>query len=212
MQWLNAENARIFRITHINNVPWILAHGLHCRSSHQHDPDFVSIGSAELIGKRANHPVRCGPGGTLADYVPFYFTPKSIMLYNISTGHGGIVRQANRDIVILTSSIPALVALDLPFVFYDGHAYMHESTCYSSVDDLDKIDWPLLRSKNFSNDPEDPGKKSRYQAEALVYRSMPATALIGIACYNPEVANRVAQHVAEQGLEIPVKALPEWYF
>ena len=30
---LTAEKALIFRITHINNVPWILRHGLHCKNS-----------------------------------------------------------------------------------------------------------------------------------------------------------------------------------
>jgi hypothetical protein len=212
MAGLNPTDARIFRITHIDNVTWLLEHGLHCKNSDEQDPGFVSIGSVELIKKRVHREVECGPGGTLADYVPFYFTPYSIMMYKISTGHGGVIHHPNKDIVVLTSSIHRLVKEDIPFVFYDGHAYMEESTCYTSVDDLEEIDWPLLRSRNFSNDPDDPGKKGRYQAEALVHEYMPATALQGIGCYNSDAARKVDAMVKSHGLTVPVKVIPGWYF
>lgn len=212
MAGLNANDARIFRITHIDNVPWLLKHGLHCKNSKKKDPGFVPIGSAELIQKRVHRAVECGPGGTLADYVPFYFTPYSIMMYNIKTGWGGAIQRKNTEIVVLASSVHQLVKLEIPFVFFDGHAYMEESTAYDSVDDLDQIDWQLLRSRNFTNDPEDPGKKGRYQAETLVYRYLPASALQGIACYNSPAAQHVAELVSAQGLSVPVKALPGWYF
>ena len=51
---LTPKANRIFRITHIRNVPWILEHGLHCRSSPTSDPNFVSIGSPDLIAKRSH--------------------------------------------------------------------------------------------------------------------------------------------------------------
>ena len=80
---LNPENAFIFRITHIRNVPWILANGLHCRTSGPTDPDFVTIGSPDIIAMRDSRDVPIPPHGTLSDYIPFYFTPKSPMMYNI---------------------------------------------------------------------------------------------------------------------------------
>jgi hypothetical protein len=80
MPTLGPESAYIFRITHVENVAWMLHHGMHCRSSGRFDPSFVSIGSAELIHKRNTRVVPVPPGGTLSDYVLFYFTPWSIML------------------------------------------------------------------------------------------------------------------------------------
>jgi len=212
MAGFNAEDARIFRITHRENVPWLLEHGLHCRNSPDHDPNFVSIGSAELIGKRQHCKVPLEPLGTLADYVPFYFTPHSIMMLNIKTGYHGITKRPNRDIVILACSIHRLVDLEIPFVFYDGHAYLNESTCYNDVSGLGNIDWEILKNRDFEGDPDDPGKKGRYQAEALVYQHLPASALLGIACFNKNVVAEVQAAVEAQGLEIPVKALPKWYF
>ena len=74
---LNPSNAFIFRITHIRNVPWTLANGLHCRQSDCTDPGFVTIGNPEIIVGRKTRTVPVPPGGTLSDYIPFYFTPLS---------------------------------------------------------------------------------------------------------------------------------------
>ena len=100
MSSLSPEKALIFRITHIANAPWILANGLHCRSSAAQDPDFEEIGNPDLIDKRTRRIVPVPPGGTLSDYVPFYFTPYSPMLYNIKTGWRGITRRPMSQIVI----------------------------------------------------------------------------------------------------------------
>src|SRR5690606_1464060 len=94
----------LFRITHIANLPWLLANGLHSANGIAADPDFVPIGSPDLIGKRARRMVPIPPGGALSDYIPFYFTPKSPMLLNIKTGYNGITQRPNRDIAILVSS------------------------------------------------------------------------------------------------------------
>jgi hypothetical protein len=106
---LTPERGLLFRITHIRNLSWLLQNGLHCAKGANSDPDFVSISNSELIAKRTHHPVPISPGGTLADYVPFYFTPKSPMLLNIKTGYGGIARRPNEEIVVLVSSCDAVL-------------------------------------------------------------------------------------------------------
>ncbi|WP_144062195.1 DUF4433 domain-containing protein [Sphingomonas sp. MM-1] len=105
---INREKALIFRITHRANVPWIAANGLHCAMSQVQDPAFRPIGNAELISRRRHRALPPPYDGMLSDYVPFYFTPYSPMMYNIHTGYGGIEKQRNEDIVILVSSIARL--------------------------------------------------------------------------------------------------------
>lgn len=209
---LNPERALIFRITHVANVPWILEHGLHCRNSPEQDPDFVNIGSAELIDKRSRRPVPVPPGGMLSDYVPFYFTPFSIMMLNIKTGYGGITRRENRDIVIFVSSVHRLWKLDLPFVFTNQHAYPVETEFFNRVEDLDRIDWPLLQSRIFKTSDSDPGRQVRYQAEALVHGRVPLKALFGIGCHDAAVGDRLQSMVDARGLSLSIKVTPNWYF
>lgn len=104
-QTLTSEKALVFRITHRDNVRWLLRNGLHCPSSEVRDANFITIGNPDLIVQRSHREVDIGPGGTLADYIPFYFTPCSPMLYNIKTGHGNIRQRRNEEIVILVSSL-----------------------------------------------------------------------------------------------------------
>ena len=212
MPTLRPESAYIFRITHVDNVAWMLRHGMHCRSSATQDPNFVQIGNAELIEKRTTHTVPIPPGGSLSDYVPFYFTPWSIMLYNIRTGYFGVPQLENRDVVIIVSSLYKLWRLRRQFVFTNSHAYGAETEFFSDLNDLDKIDWPLIRSKNFKNDPEDPGKKGRYQAEALVHRHLPVEAFLGIACHDAEVQARLNGSAQQAKVNVSIQALPNWYF
>src|SRR5215211_5366668 len=101
MYELTQENGYIFRITHIANVPWILENDLACYNSNGKDPNFREIGLPDLTRKRANRKVPVPPGGTLADYVPFYFTPHSPMLYKIKTGHDGLKMTPMPDIALL---------------------------------------------------------------------------------------------------------------
>jgi hypothetical protein len=212
MSNLNPEKAFIFRIVHVANVAWILEHGMHCRASVTQDPDYINIGSPSLIDRRSRRVVPVPPGGTLGNYVPFYFTPFSIMMYNIHTGHGGITKRANKDIVIFVSSIHRLRELALPFLFTNQHAYTVEAEFFGQIGDLQKVDWPLLQSRNFKTDDADPGKQSRYQAEALVHQRVPLEALRGVVCYDDAVKRGLEALLQARGQNLSVKTIPGWYF
>jgi len=209
---LNAENARIFRIVHKDNIRWILSNGVHCSSSPRKDAGYVSIANADIIQMRTTKAVPIPPGGVLSDYVPFYFTPFSTMAFNIKTGFNGIRRRDNAEILILVSSLPRLVDHEVPFVFADRHAWFAAARFSSDLDKLDRIDWSILQRKDFRRDNDDPGKTERYQAEALVHRRVPISALSGIACYNDSVVEDINALCGELGVEVAVRSRPAWYF
>src|SRR5690606_15125929 len=102
---INPEKALIWRIVHRDNLPWILDNGLHSANTKVQSPSYVNIGNADLIDKRRHRKVPIAPGGTLADYVPFYFTPFSVMMKNIHSGWGCVKQWPNEEIVILVSSL-----------------------------------------------------------------------------------------------------------
>mgnify|MGYP006432364265 CR=1 FL=1 len=212
MSSLNAEKALIFRITHIRNIPWILQNGVHCRNSTVSDPNYVEIGNPELIRRRQERPVPVSPGGTLSDYVPFYFTPYSIMLYNIKTGYGEIRKIPNEEIVIIVSSLRRVADIGIRFVFTERHAYSLIANYFNDLDSLDQVDWPLLQSRDFRHDPDDPGKKERYQAEALVYQAVPMSAILGIGCHSGSANEWLQFHLAQAKLKIETVIRPGWYF
>jgi hypothetical protein len=208
---LNQEKALVFRIVHRDNAPRIMANGMHCRNSTIGDPEFVSIGNPDLIDKRHSRAVPCAPFGTLSDYVPFYFTPFTPMLLNIKTGYNGIRKRPVEEIVIFVSSLPTLREKGVPFLFTDRHASLTAAQFSADFAMLDRIDWAILRRRDFKRDPEDPGKFERYQAEALVYRQLPVKAMFGVACYTEVVSAAIQREAKTCGHTLQVICRPGWY-
>src|ERR1035441_6181519 len=122
-----------------SRVPWILANGLHAKNGARSDPDFLPLGNRDLIFRGTCHPVPVGPGGTLSDYVPFYFTPFSMMLLNIKTGYNGVPQVPNEEIVILVSSLRRVAELNIEFAFTDQHAYLDLAEHFTDLEHLDRI-------------------------------------------------------------------------
>ncbi|ADE16436.1 conserved hypothetical protein [Nitrosococcus halophilus Nc 4] len=209
---LNPVKGLIFRITHRDNILWILDHGLHCPNGTVFDHNFVPIGNPELIDRRHHREVPIPPGGVLGDYVPFYFTPYSPMMYNIKTGYGGVKKRRNDEIVVLVSSLHQVAKEQRKFVFTDRHAYLRAANFYNNINDLNLVDFKLLRSRDFSRDVEDPEKIERYQAEALVHQSLPVQALLGIVCYTKAVADEVQSVLRVRKITMRTLVKPSWYF
>jgi hypothetical protein len=205
---LNAEKALIFRLIHRDNMPDVLSGGCHCRSNCKTN-SYVQIGNQELIERRRVRPVPCAPGGTLSDYVPFYFTPYSPMLYNIKTGHNGIQKRPLNQIIILVSSLHFLKERNVPFVFSDRHAYLKTALFSSSLEELDRISWPTLQERNFRRD--DLERFEKYQAEALAYKHVPLDGFIGAACYDESSAQALRMSVDAAGRSFKVATRPGWY-
>jgi hypothetical protein len=205
---LNPQKALIFRITHRGNVARVLTDGCHCRAVAMAQPGYVEIGNQELIQKRNVRLVPCGPMGTLSEYVPFYFTPYTPMMYNLKTGYG-VPKQSVADILILVSSLHVLRKKNVPFVFSDRHAYLKTAQFSTDLADLDWIIWPTLQQRDFKKDDAD--KFEKYQAEALVHKHVPIDALLGIVCYDDSVRAAVQADANAQGAPVRIVSEPRWY-
>ncbi|SEA17309.1 type II toxin-antitoxin system toxin DNA ADP-ribosyl transferase DarT [Rubrimonas cliftonensis] len=210
---LSPERGLLFRITHCDNLPWLLANGLPCASSPLRAPSFVAIGNADLIEDRARHAVREPPHGTLADYVPFYFTPRSPMLLNIKTGWKGITKRPNADIVVMVTSIARLAAHGVTTLFTDRHAFIRTARWTADHAELAAmLDWRILRDSDFQNTDAYPDKMDRYMAEALAHGHVPTEALLGLACASDAAKKKVEMMAQAAGVAMFVEARPEWYF
>ena len=210
--FLTSRDALIFRVTHIRNIPWILDHGLHCRNSAILDPNFVEIGIRDLIAQRARQAMPISPGGVLSDYIPFYFTPRSVMLLKIVSGHG-VGKVPHEELAILVGSLRVLAAKGVRLVLTDRHASLITAQRTNDVEEgLQRIDWPILQASDFRRGDDDPGRHERYQAEALAYQHIPVTSLDRIVCYGPEQKGPLAREIANRGLLLGLEVHPDWFF
>ena len=135
------------------------------------NPD--SIAHEHIRQRRANRPVPIAPYGTLGDYIPFYFAPRSPMLYAIRGGRVEGFHGTQKDILYLVSSVDRITAHELPFVFTDGHAAMGISRFFTNPNDLSQIDWNIMKERYWHDTDQDFDRKRRRQAEFLVRDFMP---------------------------------------
>ena len=211
MSWLTPEKAYIFRIVHLDNIPWLLDHGLHCANSAVQDPHFVPIGNTDVISRRATRQIEVSPGGTISDYVAFYFTPSSLMLFNILTGFQ-VPKKSKDEIVILVSSLHRLASRGIDFVLTDRNAVLKTAQFSNDIARLDWINWQDLQNRDFRVDPNRPDKKERYMAEVLVYQHLPRESLLGMVGNSASVEDSLKREASVRNLKIRTLTRPSWYF
>ncbi len=209
---LTQAKALIFRITHFDNVAWMISNGLRCRNSSTRHPNYREIGNPEIISRRATHKVPAGPGGVLSDYIPFYFTPLSPMLLNIRTGWNGLKVVPMKDIIIVATSLHRVQELGIPFVITDRHAVLAICEYSSDLTGLSAIDWDLLQARDFKYDAADPGKGERYQAEALIHQHLPIDGVKALICHNTARAEAVTNLLQSEGITANVLVKPSYFF
>lgn len=86
MPWKPPTKPKIYHIVHVDRLPSIVADGgLLCDAtiSQRQANTGTTIGMSEIKKRRLALPVHCHQGDHVGDYVPFYFCPRSIMLFVI---------------------------------------------------------------------------------------------------------------------------------
>ena len=102
----------VYRIIHYQNLEYILQNGIYYRNSENFDPNYVNIGSPEVINHRDKVIAKCFPGTIVNEYVPFYFGFRTPMLYKIKTGHG-VPQRPQHEIIYLCCKLTDFLNSDL---------------------------------------------------------------------------------------------------
>ena len=202
----------IFRLTHFSNLKFTLENGLHCRNSENSDPNYFNIGHKNLIDKRGSRSIPVSPGGVLNDYVPFYFAPRSPMLYSIHTGFVQGFNGTQRDVIYLVSSVQEVKASNIRYVFTNGHAYEFISNFYNEEEDLKNIDWEIMGATYWKNTAEDNDRKRRRMAEFLAYQFVPITCIFGIVVFDDRMESTVNEIQRKCNTAIKTYIKPNWYY
>ncbi|GHV69339.1 hypothetical protein FACS1894199_17860 [Bacteroidia bacterium] len=206
-------------MTHVENIPHILRHGITHRNSPNANPSYVIIGDTSLINTRATKQVQITNGIRsnsyktiiLGDFIPFYFGVRMLMLYVMQHG-GNYVEKATppKDIIYLVCKVTEIMQSGITYYFSDGHATESLSFFYDSskINELPNIiDWNAVQSTYWSG--ENLSLKTKKQAEFFVANDIPASYLFGFGCYNEEAK----QQLLEMGIESnKIKIIPKAYY
>jgi hypothetical protein len=201
----------IYHFTDVENLESILTAGV--VRAHRTSPCVVDIADDAIKDRRTRVDVPCGPGGRVCDYVPFYFAPRSPMLFRIKCGGVEGVSSDQRRIVYFVSSTEAALDAGRSCVFTDGNAAAAFTAFYDNPGLLSEVvDWPLMKVRYWSNTPEDNDRRRRRGAEFLVHEALPLGLIVEIGVYDADVRSDVARAVREAGAAIAVRVRSDWYF
>lgn len=204
----------IYRITHIDNLESILENeGQYSRTlMTEGNISYRNISYESIQGRRANFDVPLPPHGDLHDYVPFYFTNRSPMLYACHTNSVDNYDEGQEPIIYLVTTVQNIQNSGRTYSFTDGHACMAGTSFYNNLNDLNRIDWDVINSWSWRNRDNDLSRKQRKQAEFLVHEFVPLQAFDSIAVLNREMRQEVESILTEFGSDIPVQIQERWYY
>lgn len=211
----------IYHITHVDNLPAILRErGLLCdRAAQNRGVCSQTIAYDTIKQRRSVRRVEkllggaVAAGGTLADYVPFYFTNRSPMLLAIHKGQVPGYQGGQSSVVYLVSSAEAVAKSDRVWCFTDGHAVEGVTECFDRIEELPKVDWNAVKTWKWGGKwlLADPDIKRRKQAEFLVHERFPLELIERVAVMNQAIAKKVADLLREAGQTMRVTVQLEWY-
>ncbi len=167
---------KIYHIVHIDRLPSIIAeNGLLCDAEiARRSLPGTNIGMNNIKRRRLQElTLDSHPRLHVGDCVPFYFCPRSIMLYVIHRANSPELtyRGGQTPIIHLEANLYQAVAWaekhGRRWAFTTSNAGTRFFEDYSDLTQLDKVDWQAVRATDWQN------YKHEKQAEFLVEKQFP---------------------------------------
>ena len=207
---------KIVHIMHVDRLPFVIKEGLLWCDAEvaKRSLSGTTIGIGEIKQRRMSRPLTSHPNLMVGDCVPFYFWPRSVMLYLIDRANHPTLpyRGGQAPIVHLVADLRKTVrwvensGLRWAFTLSNAGAAFFEDRC--TLDDLGDIDWSAVKEKYWS----DPVVKEHKQAEFLVENRF-AWQLVSYIGVMTEVTRRqVANALAGSEHQPRVEVKRDWYY
>ena len=211
------DRPKIYHITHIDNLPAVLKRGCLWSEARclQENQQCTVVGMSQIKRRRLQEiEVSCHPGTTVGQYVPFYFCPRSIMLYILYKGnhpdldyHGG-----QQPILHLQADLRSAVEwadkIRQSWAFSDGNAGARYTRFYGSLSERDAIDWGAVAAVDWQNSLIKEGK----QAEFLMLDSFPWQLVEAIGVIDQRTLTDVSRTMQGAEYKPLVSVQRDWYY
>ena len=211
------KKPKIYHITHIQNLNNILNDKMLWSDSKRLEfgLDCEIIGMSEIRRRRLEElDVKCHSGTMVGEYVPFYFCPRSIMLYILYMGnHPDLSYRGGQGPILhlqadLETAIQWANEKDIRWAFSDINAGTRAAQFYDDLSQLnDIINWSAVEATDW----RDAAIQEYKQAEFLTYESFPLGLVEKIGVCNNRIRDRVIDKLGDTpSLEVSVEK--EWYY
>lgn len=208
---------KIYHITHVDNLAAIATERslLSDAAMLERAGPSVTIGMSAIKKRRIEEiAVPCHPGTMVGDYVPFYFCPRSVMLFLIHcANHPDLnYRGGQGPIVHLEADLHEVVEWaerqDRGWAFSLSNAGSYYVEIRNHLGQLDQVNWAAVTETDFRSSDIKEGK----QAEFLVHESFPWKLVRRIGVYSAEIKARAEAALEDATHRPPVEILSNWYY
>jgi hypothetical protein len=159
-------------------------------------------------------PVSCHPGTMVGDYVPFYFCPRSVMLFLIHcANHPDLTyRGGDGPIVHLEADMHEVVEWAgrevRKWAFSLSNAGAYYVQVRDRLDQLEEVNWAAVEARDFRSSDVKEGK----QAEFLIHGSFPWKLVRRIGVCSAQIKERAEAALVDATHRPPVEILRHWYY
>jgi hypothetical protein len=206
---------KIYHIVHTDNLSSIVGDGcLWSDSAMREREGGTVIGMGGIKQRRLGLPVSCHDGTKVGEYVPFYFCPRSIMLWVIHcANHPELAyRGGQQPILHLEADLHKVVewaeANERRWAFSLSNAGAVYTQFRTGVDRLGDINWNAVSASDFRPADIKEGK----QAEFLVHQSFPWDLVEKIGIHSEGIATKVSAAIQGAAHRPQIEVKRGWYY
>jgi hypothetical protein len=172
------KSPKIYHITHLRNLAQIVTAGKLWSDAKRIELGLKCdvVGLSKIKERRLKEiEVDCHAGTFVGHYMPFYFCPRSIMLYILHKGNHPDLKykEGQGPILHLQAALGAVVhwanSKGRRWAFSDRNAGTRYVNFFNDLDKLGELNWKAIQANQWNEASIKEGK----QAEFLIHKSFP---------------------------------------
>ena len=211
---------KIYHIVHLDRLPSIVADDcLWCDAEiAKRSPSGTTIGMNSIKHRRLQRPLTSHPHLHVGACVPFYFCPRSIMLYLIYRANDPELtyRGGQGPIIHLEADLHKSVTWAeqnrkrWAFALSNAGSTYFEDRC--NVAQLNEINWHAVQSNQWSGIGISPAIKEGKQAELLIEYNFPWQLVERIGVHSRAILQKVGDALSAGGHRPKIEIKSDWYY
>ncbi len=211
------QSQKIYHIVHIDRLDSIVNSGFLYSDAKLTVQNYVgtTIGINKIKQRRLNDIVLSSyPDLHVGECVPFYFCPRSVMLYILHMrNHRDINYRGGQENIIhleadLYKSIKWANAKGRRWVFTDANAGSLYFNDYNDINSLNKLNWNAIYATNWRSSEV----KEAKQSEFLCEDSFDFKLIERIGVINSDIYQKVQNILGGRKYSIRVEVMRNWYY
>ncbi|MFP4477242.1 MAG: DUF4433 domain-containing protein [Desulfatibacillaceae bacterium] len=210
------NHPEIYHIVHVDRLPSIISDGcIWCDAEViRRRCSGTTIGMSGIKQRRLELPLTSHPGLHVSDCVPFYFCPRSIMLYLLHQGNHSELsyRGGQEPIAHLVADLQEVVkwanGVRKRWAFTLSNAGSNYFEDRSDLGKLNEIDWNAVKANHWAA----PAVKEGKQAEFLMEHHFPWTLIHTVGVQSARMQHHVATALRQSTHKPGILIKPDWYY